>query len=83
MARASSIRPVPDLVSDIEWVMPDRSLGPELAAALEAGYLKGADLWHVATALYVSPEPRGISFVTLDGPQRDAAKTLGFHIVAA
>ena len=61
----------PGFVSDIEWVLPDRSLVPELAAALEAGYLRGADLWHVATALYVAPKPSEISFVTLDGPAGD------------
>ena len=40
------------LVAGIEWVLPDRPLAPEFAAVLESGYLRGADLWHVATAPY-------------------------------
>ncbi len=70
----------PSLVSGIEWVLPDRPLAPELATVLEAGYLKGADLWHVATALYLAPEPRDLSFVTLDVRQQRVARALGFHI---
>lgn len=63
----------------IEWVFPDRSLGPELAVALAAGYLRGADLWHIATALYAAPEPGEIAFVTLDNRQRSIAVALGFR----
>ena len=66
------------IVSRIQWVLPDRSLAPEFATVLEAGYLRGADLWHVATALYVAPNPRDLSFVTLDSRQQSVAKTLGF-----
>ena len=68
------------VLSGIRWVLPDRLLTPELRTALAAGYLRGADLWHVATALYVAPEPRDISFVTLDGPQGTVANALGFHV---
>ncbi len=67
------------LVSGIEWVLPDRPLTPELKTALEAGYLRGADLWHVATALYVVQKPSDISFVTLDIRQRAVVKALGFQ----
>ncbi|MCY4386062.1 MAG: PIN domain-containing protein [Desulfurellaceae bacterium] len=67
------------LVSGIEWVLPDRPLTPELKTALEAGYLRGADLWHVATALYVVQKPSDISFVTLDIRQRTVVKALGFQ----
>ncbi len=68
------------LISGIDWVLPDRPLAPELATALEAGYLRGADLWHVATALYIGREPRDISFVTLDDRQRTVAEALGFRV---
>ena len=27
----------------IDWILPDRPLAPELAAALEVGYLRGAE----------------------------------------
>ena len=68
-------------VAGIEWILPDRPLAPELATALEAGYLRGADLWHVATALYVSPDPGDLSFATLDARQGAVAKALGFRVM--
>ena len=63
---------------DIEWIFPDRPLTSEFARVLQAGYLRGADLWHVATALYVAVDPGEMFFVTLDGRQREVARTLGF-----
>ena len=68
------------LVSGIEWVMPDRTLSPEFMKALDAGYLRGADLWHVAVALYVTGPGSGMSFITLDCRQRSVAATLGFVV---
>lgn len=68
------------LISGIDWILPDRPLVWEFATALEAGYLRGADLWHVATALYAVVEPGDISFVTLDGRQRGVAEALGFQV---
>ncbi len=68
------------LVANLTWVFPDRSLAPELAAVLTAGCLRGADLWHVASALYVAPAPGDLWFVTLDERQRSVAATLGFQI---
>ena len=68
------------LVANLTWVLPHRSLAPELAAALTAGYLRGADLWHVASALYVAPSPADLHFLTLDERQRSVAATLGFRI---
>ncbi len=68
------------LISGIDWILPDRPLVWEFAAALEAGYLRGADLWHIATALYAVTEPGDISFVTLDGRQREVAQALGFQV---
>lgn len=68
----------PDLLSWITWVLPDRPLGRELARTLEVGHLRGADLWHVACALYLAEDPPKLSFVTLDGRQRAVAEALGF-----
>ena len=68
------------ILSGIRWILPDRPLTQELRSAMAAGYLKGADLWHVATALYVAPKPSEISFVTLDGRQETVAVALGFHV---
>ena len=68
------------MLSRIEWILPDRPLAGELTRALAAGYLRGADLWHIATALYVAPRADEIGFITLDGPQRDIAAALGFQV---
>ena len=69
----------PDMLTRIAWVVPDRLLSREIAAVLRAGYLRGADLWHVAVALYSTGNPREVTFVTLDNRQRDVAATLGFQ----
>lgn len=68
------------LLTDLKWVFPDRSLGPELGEILAAGYLRGADLWHLACALYVTPAPGEMSFLTLDRRQRLVARALGFKV---
>jgi predicted nucleic acid-binding protein len=70
-------RPEP-LLSWITWVYPNRPLTPELDQALAFGYLRGADLWHLATALFLAPEPEEIAFLTLDQRQREVAARLGF-----
>lgn len=70
----------PRLVADIRWVLPDRPLTHELATVLQAGYLRGADLWHVAAALYVARQLGQIAFVTLDERQRSVAAALGFQV---
>ena len=68
------------LVSGIEWVLPDRPLTGEFEKVLGVGYVRGADLWHIATALYLAREPGAISFVTLDDRQRAVAAALGFQV---
>jgi predicted nucleic acid-binding protein len=62
----------------IEYVIVDRPLNAELLRVLEAGYLRGADCWHLATALYLAPDPSQLAFVTLDASQRKVARSLGF-----
>ncbi|MCY4360680.1 MAG: PIN domain-containing protein [Gammaproteobacteria bacterium] len=70
----------PNLFSNLKWVLPDRSLTPEITAVLEAGYLRGADLWHVASALYVAQDPGEMWFVTADERQRTVAEAVGFKV---
>ena len=41
---------------------------------------RGANLWHIATVLYLAREPSAISFVTLDDRQRTVATALGFQV---
>ena len=66
--------------SSVAWVLPDRPLSPEIGRALAAGRLRGADLWHLACALYLEPDPDELVFLTLDLPQRAAAARLGFSV---
>ena len=70
----------PSYVEQIDWIFPDRPLGPEMDTVLKVGYLKGADLWHLATALAAALDPREMSFVTLDERQRAVAAELGFRV---
>ena len=66
------------LLNRISWVSPERPLSPEITVVLAAGHLRGADLWHLACALYLAPSPRDLSFLTLDTRQAAAAEKLGF-----
>ena len=73
-------QPVPvRLLARISWILTHRPLSPEMEAALDAGQLHGADLWHVASALYAAPEPGAIAFCTLDRQQAKVAAALGFR----
>ena len=56
----------------------DRPLGPEFGLILGAGYLRGADLWHLSCALYLAGNPRDLPFITLDERQEVVARKLGF-----
>ncbi|MBN1948027.1 MAG: type II toxin-antitoxin system VapC family toxin [Bradymonadales bacterium] len=66
-------------LAGIRWIFPDRRLSPEFDRVLSAGYVRGADLWHLACALYVSPDPSELLFLTLDERQRSIAKAIGFQ----
>ncbi|MGQ0639384.1 MAG: PIN domain-containing protein [Gemmatimonadaceae bacterium] len=65
--------------SAIELVVVERPLSAEVRRVLEAGYVRAADCWHLATALYLAPDPTDLTFLTLDDAQRKLAKTLGFR----
>ena len=69
----------PTVLANIEWVYFYRSLGPEIERSLEFGYLRGADLWHVATALYMFRNTSEVTFLTLDRRQGEVAADLGFQ----
>ncbi len=72
---------VPDdggLLDGVSWVFPDRRLTAEIQSVLSAGYQRGADLWHLATALYLAESPADIEFLTLDSTQREVAAVVGF-----
>ena len=67
-------------LDEIEWIIPQRPLSPELAQVLAAGYVRGADCWHLANALFASPDPHEMTFLTLDERQRKVAAKLGFQV---
>ena len=68
----------PRLLLRVGWILPTRPLHAEIAAVLQVGYLRGADLWHVANALYAARTMPGLAFVTLDRRQQTVAAGLGF-----
>jgi hypothetical protein len=70
----------PHALSAITWISPDRPLRPEIVRVLETGYVRGADCWHLATALYLAPDPGELTFLTLDARQRGVAEALGFTV---
>lgn len=68
------------ILSEIDWIFPKNSLTNEIESVLKAGYLRGADLWNVASALYAVTELTGVSFNTLDAKQSSVAASLGFQV---
>lgn len=66
-------------LSWVTWVLPQRPLRREILRALnEGGYQRGADLLHVATALFIADKPVHLPFLTLDRKQQRIAHHLGF-----
>ncbi len=78
LMREEQTREPVELFSRITWVFPSRPLTREFRAVLSYGYVKGADLWHIACALFLSPDPHEITFLTLDRRQKQIAAGLGF-----
>jgi hypothetical protein len=72
------VEPAHELFEWVQWVLPERPLARELERVFTAGYVRGADAWHLACGLYVADDPRELAFLTLDGPQRRVARRLGF-----
>lgn len=67
------------LTSWITWFYPNRPLTSEYQRVLAKGYVRGADLWHLGCALFISPNPMELGFFTLDQRQNEVAVALGFH----
>jgi predicted nucleic acid-binding protein len=66
------------LIEQLRIVFPPRSLRREVVRVLDAGYVRGADCFHLATALSLTSNPAELTFLTLDKRQRDVAAALGF-----
>lgn len=79
LAREGGGGPIKNFISWMDWVFPSRRLTPEINEILEIGSVRGADLWHLACALFLKPRLSGsLSFLTLDGRQGSIARSLGF-----
>jgi predicted nucleic acid-binding protein len=66
-------------LSAVTLVLPSRSLETEMRQALDLGRLRGADLWHVACALFAAGAARHeLAFLSRDTAQRAVARRLGF-----
>lgn len=72
------VTPDVSLLAALTWIIPDRPLHEEIARVLDAGYMRGADCWHLASALYLTADPGAIAFLTLDARQAKVADALGF-----
>ena len=79
MLREGLESPDLDLLQRFAWVHPSRPLTEEITAVLATGYLRGADLWHLACALYLRNSHRGVDFISLDRRQSEVAERLGFR----
>lgn len=77
--RRDSLVEDPTLLARLDWILPERELQGEIARVLEAGYVRGADCWHLAVALYFAEDPATLTFLTLDKPQGRIARALGFR----
>ena len=60
----------------IELIHTTRSLLKEYRRILTSGYVKGADAFHIATALYLDPELKELKFLTADSRQKEVIKKL-------
>lgn len=66
------------LLSWLTWLYPNRPLTREIDRITALGYLKGADLWHLANALFLAPDTQDLTFLTLDKRQQEIGARLGF-----
>ena len=64
----------------VSLVSPERTLREEYQSILVHGYCRGADLFHLACALYLDPE-KELPFLTLDLKQKDLARKVGLRVI--
>lgn len=66
------------LLAGIARILRDRPLGAEIGRVLLERHVRGADLWHLAVALFFADDPGDVDLLTLDADQREVADALGF-----
>lgn len=62
-------------------ILPQEDLFQEYPRIFKEGYLRGADAFHLATALYIDPLAKNLTFLTADERQKVVAKKLGFKVL--
>ncbi len=67
----------PSFLEGIKWVFPDHPLTHEITRVLDVGYLRGADLWHLAAAKTLQAILHEIYLLTFDRLLEDAARQEG------
>ena len=60
--------------------LPKPTADSRVQVGPQGGLLEGADLWHLACALYLREELEEISFLSLDDKQVAVAGSLGFDL---
>ncbi len=68
---------VDSALARIDWVLPQAPLSDEIARVLASGYVRGADAWHLACALWLQKRLGAVEFLTLDTRQHELARDLG------
>jgi predicted nucleic acid-binding protein len=79
LAREETDAVATHLLEPLHFLLPQRRLSAEIESSVRAGVLRGADLLHVATALFAAPKAE-LVFLTLDSKQREVAVRLGFEV---
>ena len=79
LARAGIADDGSKLLRSFYWIRPQRRLTVLIHRVLDQGVqLRGADVWHLASALYTFPRPQLAAFVSLDAKQIEVANRLAF-----
>ncbi len=81
LVREAVSEPSEHLLDWVSWVLPKRALEREFGRVLKAGFLRGADLWHLACALYFRQIVPALAFLSADRRQLEVAGRLGFDLV--
>jgi hypothetical protein len=82
MLREEVVEDCAPLMAGITWVFPQAPLTQEIRTVLSAGYVRGADLWHLACGLFLRARLSDLSFLTLDARQNTLAASLEFRTLA-
>lgn len=65
-------------LASISLINPDTNLTQELISIFQYGYLRGADAFHLASAMFIDPAALELQFLTRDKQQKKMAEKLGF-----